>query len=247
METKKSDSVNLESYTKLFRLLGLVLTLWVVYLAFEYKVYEKSSNGLNIVTSTGLEEEEKALDVVIEQSIPPPPPPPSVSTPDLIEVVEDKIDVEETVLESTETDESDKIEVVDVSNIEEVEEEENFVEDVPFAIIEDVPIYPGCEKEKDNNSKKKCLSKSIQKLVGKNFDPDLAAELGLPPGKVKIYVQFKITDKGTIEILGARAPHKRLEKEAKRVVSLLPKMTPGKQRGRPVNVTYMLPIVFQIK
>ena len=47
--------------------------------------------------------------------------------------------------------------------------------------------------------------------------------------------------------MGARAPHARLEKEAKRVVGLLPKMIPGKQRGRPVNVTYMLPISFNVE
>ena len=39
---------------------------------------------------------------------------------------------------------------------------------------------------------------------------------------------------------------KELEAEAKRVVNLLPKMTPGEQKGKPVNVTYMLPISFNI-
>ena len=66
-------------------------------------------------------------------------------------------------------------------------------------------------------------------------------------GKQKIYVKFKILKTGKIEILGVRAPHKKLAKEARRVVNKLPKMIPGKQKGKPVNVTYMLPIIFTIE
>lgn len=243
MEIKKSNTANLENYTKLFRLLGLVLTLLVVYLALENKVYERSSKGLEIVSSSNLDEEEEVVEIEIDQSLPPPPPP--SSAPELIEVVEDVEEIEETVLETTETDEFEKIEVAEIIEVE--QEEEEFIEDVPFAIIEDIPIYPGCEKEKSKEAKKNCFNKAVQKHVAKYFDGSIAADLGLTRGKIKIYVQFKITNTGSIEILGARAPHTQLEKEAKRVVSLLPKITPGKQRGRPVNVTYMLPISFNIE
>ncbi len=243
MEIKKSNTANLENYTKLFRLLGLVLTLSVVYFAIEYKVYETTAKGLDIVTSTDFEDEEEALEIEIEEILPPPPP--TASTPELIEIVEDIDEIEETVIESTETDEFEKIEVDDIVEVE--TEEEEFNEDVPFTIIEEVPIYPGCENEKSKKEKKDCLNKSIQKLIARKFNIDLASELGLPQGKQKIYIQFRITKTGEIEIIGARAPHKRLETEAKRVVNLLPKMTPGKQRGRPVNVTYMLPISFNIE
>ena len=241
MEIKKSNSADLERHTKLFRLLGLVLILLVVYLTLEHKVYETTNKGLDIIASTDFEEEEEALDIEIEHVAPPPPPP---VTPELIEVVEDIEDVEETVIETTETDEFEVIEVVDIV---EVESEEEFVEDVPFAIIEDVPVYPGCEKEKSKKAKRDCLNKAIQKHVAKTFDHNLAMDLGLSAGKIKIYVQFKITTAGSIEILGARAPHTQLEKEAKRVVRSIPKMIPGRQRGRPVNVGYMLPITFEIR
>ena len=110
-----------------------------------------------------------------------------------------------------------------------------------------MPIYPGCEKFSSNTELRQCMSKKIARLVQRKFNTDLAGDLGLSPGKKKIYIQFKITKTGGIEIVGARAPHPRLEKEAKRVVMLLPKMTPGRQRGRPVNVTYMLPISFNVE
>jgi protein TonB len=58
---------------------------------------------------------------------------------------------------------------------------------------------------------------------------------------------FKIDKKGEIVDIRARAPHKRLEKEAIRVVSILPKMKPGRQRGKAVGVKYSLPIVFNVE
>lgn len=239
MEVKKNPKANLESYSKLFLQLGLVLALLVIYLGIEYKTFDRSLADLGDANNQEEVEEDIPITERIEQIKPPPPPPPA---PEKIEVVEDEKEVEETVLESTETDES---EAVEIEEIEEAVEEEEVAEDVPFAIIEDVPVYPGCKGTKQQ--KKDCLNKSMQKHVARKFNADLATDLGLSPGKKKIYIQFKITKTGTIQIVGARAPHARLEKEAKRVVSLLPRMTPGKQRGRPVNVTYMLPISFNVE
>ena len=239
MEVKKNPKANLESYSKLFLQLGLVLALLIIYLGIEYKTFDKTLADLGDANNQEEVEEDIPITERIEQIKPPPPPPPA---PEKIEVVEDEKEVEETVLESTETDES---EAVEIEEIEEAVEEEFVEEDVPFAIIEDVPVYPGCKGTKQQ--KKDCLNKSMQKHVARKFNADLATDLGLSPGKKKIYIQFKITKTGTIQIIGARAPHARLEKEAKRVVSLLPKMTPGKQRGRPVNVTYMLPISFNVE
>jgi len=239
MEVKKNPKANLESYTKLFLQLGLVLALLIIYVGIEYKTFDRSLADLGDGNNQEEIEEDIPITERIEQIKPPPPPPPA---PEKIEVVEDEKEVEETVLESTETDED---EAVEIEEIEEAVEEEEVAEDVPFAIIEDVPVFPGCKGTKAQ--KKACLNKSMQKPVARKFNADLATDLGLSPGKKKIFIQFKITKTGGIQILGARAPHARLEKEAKRVVGLLPKMIPGKQRGRPVNVTYMLPISFNVE
>jgi hypothetical protein len=74
------------------------------------------------------------------------PPPPALA-PQVIEVVEDEEEIEETVIESTETDQEEVI--VDVEEIDVEEEEEEVI--VPFAIIEDIPIFPGCEKVSKKN------------------------------------------------------------------------------------------------
>jgi len=130
----------------------------------------------------------------------------------------------------------------DVKNVNNIEVKNK---DVPFAVIENVPVFPGCSGTKQE--KKMCLNRSIQKHVAKNFNLSGMDSLGLKPGRKKIYIQFKITKKGKIDVTGARAPHKKLENESIRVVKLLPEMIPGTHRGRNVNVTYMLPISFTIE
>ncbi|WP_152286972.1 energy transducer TonB [Flavicella marina] len=242
MEVKKNPKSNLENYSKLFIQLGLVLALFTVYVSIEHKTYDRAVAELGPASLTGEEVEEM---VITSRPIPvkPPPPPPPPPAPEIIEIVEDKEEIVETVLETTETDEEEEVIVEEI--VEEVEAEE-IIEDVPFAIIEDIPVFPGCEKG-TKAQKKKCFSEKIQKHINRKFNSGLASDLGLSAGKKRIFVMFKIDHTGSITEIQARAPHPRLKKEAERVVKTLPKMTPGKQRGRPVSVRYSLPISFLVE
>ena len=155
--------------------------------------------------------------------------------------VEDEEEVEETVIESTETDQEEEIMEVEDVEVEEVIEDV----EVPFAVIENVPEYPGCERG-SNADKRKCMSDKIAKFVQRKFNTDLAGDLGLS-GRQRISVIFKIDKNGNVTGVRSRAPHPRLEKEAARVINMLPKMKPGRQRGKPVIVPYSLPITFQVQ
>ncbi len=239
MEAKKNPKANLETHNKQFMLLGLALALIVIYIGIEWKTFERNIADLGIADIAADEEIDIPITERIQEVKPPPPPPPA---PEKIEVVEDEEDIEETVLESTETDQN---EVIEVTEIEEIVEEEEIVDDVPFAIIENVPVYPGCKGT--NEEKKKCMVDEITKHVNRKYNTGLAGDLGLSPGKKRVYVQFKISKTGDIVDVRARGPHARLEKEAVRVVELLPKMEPGKQRGRPVGVKYTLPITLLVE
>ncbi len=244
MQSKKSTKSNLENYSRLFMLLGLVLALLLTYVAIEYKTMEDTDDQVMAYTTNMQDDEddipetEQEIEEIKqeEQKVAPPP------VLEEIEVVEDDEEIEETVIESTETSEEEEV-IID--EIEEIEIEEEVLEDVPFSIIEDVPVYPGCKGNK--KQLKDCLSKNVQKFVSRKFNVDLAQDLGLTPGKKRIFVMFKIDKNGNIAGIQARAPHKRLEAEAKRVVGLLPKMKPGRQRGRPVGVKYSLPISFIVQ
>ncbi len=123
-------------------------------------------------------------------------------------------------------------------------EETQKIESLSIAIIDEAPVYKGCENEMD---KKKCMSTKITKLINANFNIDVANNLGLEAGKKRISVQFIIDKNGEITDVKARAPHEILKDEAIRVMNLIPQMKPGKQKGNAVNVRYNLPIVFNIE
>ncbi len=237
MESKKNPQADVTRNGSIYFAVGLALMLLITYSTINYKTYDKSNIDIGQLNMDELDDEEMPI---TEQIQTPPPPPPPPAAPEVIEIVEDEEEIEETVIESTETSEEEIIEIEEVE-VEEVEEDI----DVPFHVIENVPIFPGCEKG-NNDAKRKCMSDKINKFVQKKFNTDLAGDLGLT-GRQRINVIFKIDKHGNVTGVRARAPHPRLEKEAARVINLLPKMKPGKQRGKAVNVPYSLPIIFQVQ
>ncbi|NND62292.1 MAG: energy transducer TonB [Flavobacteriaceae bacterium] len=244
MELKKNPKVNLSRWSNIFFLTGLAIMLFLSWQAIELKTYDKGNIASEFV-NVG-DDLEKEIPITQQLNPPPPPPPrPPTSTPQVIEVVEDDLEIEESIIESSEADQnSDISDIVEIEEIEEVEEEE--IVDVPFAVIEDVPIYPGCESKTNNDARKQCMADNIMNFVQQKFNTELASELGLE-GRQRISVQFKIDRYGDVVNVRARAPHPRLEQEAIKVVQSLPKMTPGKQRGKPVGVLYALPILFKVE
>ncbi len=112
-------------------------------------------------------------------------------------------------------------------------------------MIEEAPIYPGCEGL-DNSARKNCMSTKLKQFVVNNFDSDLASSLGLT-GNQKITIYFKISQTGQIIDIRAKAVDPKLEEEATRVTKLLPKLKPGIQQGKAVIVPYSLPIRFATK
>ena len=237
MESKKNPKVDIGKNSSLYFALGMALMMFLSYSTINYKVYDKSLLNLDKVNMDALDEEEVPI---TEQVQPPPPPPPPPPAPEVIEIVEDEEEVEETIIESTETDQEEEIDIEDL-DIEDLEEDV----EVPFAVIENVPVFPGCERG-NNAKKRKCMSEKIAKFVQRKFNTELAGDLGLS-GRQRISVIFKIDKSGNVTGVRARAPHPRLEKEAQRVINLLPKMQPGKQRGKAVIVPYSLPIIFKVQ
>lgn len=138
-----------------------------------------------------------------------------------------------------------------LSNIEQLEHldiSKELIEEhieVPFNVVEVVPTYPGCEAE-DNESRKKCTTEAISNFIRRKFNTDVGLGLGLT-GRQRILSIFKIDQEGKIVFIQSRAAHPRLSEEADRVIALLPQMSPGMQRGKPVTVPYSLPIFFEIE
>jgi beta-lactamase regulating signal transducer with metallopeptidase domain len=116
--------------------------------------------------------------------------------------------------------------------------------EVPFIVIDQVPVFPGCEGL-SNEEQRKCMSQNISKHVNRNFNTKLAEELNLT-GRQRINVIFKIDTEGNIVDVKSRAPHSDLEAEAIRVIKTLPHFKSGINNGKKVTVSYSLPIIFQV-
>lgn len=238
MELKKNPQANVGRNSNLYFAVGLNVMLVLTYLGLEHKTYETEATKIDILMLDEQFDEDIPITTI---NIPPPPPPKQIVT-EAISIVEDVEDVEETVIESTEIGQDDVIEEREVS-IEEVEvaEVEEDVE-VPFAVIEQVPIFPGCTGSKDEL--KACFQEKMQEHLLKHFSyPDAALELDI---QGRVFVFFVIDRNGKVAKIKSRGPDQLLEKESERIISLLPQMKPGKQRNKAVTVPYSIPINFQL-
>ncbi|BAO55146.1 energy transducer TonB [Nonlabens marinus] len=112
--------------------------------------------------------------------------------------------------------------------------------------VSEVPLFPGCSESLDKDERISCLNEKMARYVQRKFDTALANEV---QGKdlVTITVVFTIGTDGSPKDIQVRAPNAALEKEARRLISGLPKMKPGKYNGAAVNTTYALPIRFRIQ
>jgi protein TonB len=232
MNLKKNKKYNLEEQRHFFVQIGLILSLLLVIVCFEWRTYEKSLSDLGTLDMLDIEEE---IVPITERELKPPPPPPP--PPPKITIVEDDIIIEEElVIEDTDTDEEEIIEI-----LEEEEEEEVF----NFAIVEDKPIFPGCEGV-SKDERYMCFQKGIMKHIQKNFQyPQIAKEMGISE---KIIVNFIIDKSGGITFATVvRGKDKHLKKEALRLVNSIPTMVPAKQRGKAVKCNFTLPISFSLQ
>ena len=234
MQLKKNPEADLNKNRNLYFVIGLTFVLGITWGAVEYKTYERKFDLSNV---NMLEDDEEDIPITEQLKTPPPPPPPPPPAPEVIEIVEDEEEVEETVIESTESDEEMIIEDIVV--------EDDFEDiDVPFAVIEDVPIFPGCESVA-KSQRRACFQDQMNKHIRKNFRyPDIAQEMGI---QGRVYVNFIISKDGSITNIRMRGPDKNLENEAARIIGRLPTMTPGKQRGRAVRVPFSIPITFRLQ
>jgi protein TonB len=240
MQVKKNPDLDLTRNSGLYFTIGLCLMLFVTKGLLNYKTYDKQDIALEMLQMDEVDEEEIPI---TEQILTPPPPPPPPAAPEVITVVEDVVEIEETIIESSETSMDEAIEEREVYiediDVEEVEEDVS----VPFAVVENVPVWPGC-KGKNNYELRKCFQKKMIAHVIENFRyPESALEMGI---NGRVFVLFNINSDGQVTNIKTRGPDKVLEKEAERIISLVPKMKPGKQRGRNVSVPYSLPINFQL-
>ena len=221
---KKYDSVNINKFKLLFVNVGMILSLAIVLAAFEFPDFEEQ---ILIDLGTVTADEDEILAIPPTEQLPPPPP--KVQQPEIIEIPdEEEIEEEIEVDLDIEMDEEEVVEEI-VDN-EESEEEE--VVDQIFEIVEDAALPIGGYQ-------------TFYKFVKKNMKyPRQAKRMGI---EGKVYVQFVVDKDGSItNIKVIRGIGAGADEEAARVLSIVPKWKPGKQRGRAVKQRIVLPISFKL-
>ena len=227
MEVKKSPKADLENKKSVFMQIGLVVTLAIVLIAFEWTTTDVDASQFEMVEE--LEAEEEIMPITRQEEVKPPPPPPPPKVADVLNIVEDDVELDEELdIEDTEMEEDTEIDFSDLA----MEEEES--DDAPvFFIVEDMPEFPGGEE-----ALRKYIAQSVKY-------PVIAQENGI---QGRVYVSFVVNTKGKVtDVKIARGVDPNLDKEAIRVVNAMPAWKPGKQRGKAVKVSYTVPINFVLQ
>ena len=229
MEIKKSEKANLENKKLLSLEVGLIISLLIVYVAFEWTSKETNTSLLEDNTQVLVEEE-----IISTNMDTPPPPPAAPKIPvlsDQIDIVDDEIELEDDMFMNLEDDASLGVEIMDYVEVqEEVVEEEA----IPFQLVEEKPSFQGGDANQ--------FSKWVNSRL---VYPEIAKENGVS-GRVTL--QFTVEKDGSVtKVRVLRGVDPSLDKEAVRVVSMSPKWKPGKQRDRAVPVTYTFPVIFQLR
>ena len=229
MELKKSQKADLEGKKNVYFMIGLVVALGIILLAFEWTAKPSKADLLGSINALDVEEE--IIPITREQEIKPPPPPPPPKVVEVLNIVDDKTEIDDELeIEDSEADDNTLINVAPVITAKEEEEEE---EAQVFFIVEDMPEFPGGEM---------ALRTYIANAIKY---PVIAQENGI---QGKVYVTFVVGKDGSVsDAKIARGVDPSIDKEALRVVMSLPKWKPGKQRGKPVNVSYTVPINFVLQ
>ena len=228
MEVKKSPKADLEGKKSTSLLIGYVLALAVMFIAFEWSERDKK-----VTTDTGIAEllfEEEIIPITEqEQKQAPPPPPEAPKAEEIIQIVENDAEVEESTIQAS--DETDK--AVEVRYVPVEVEEEEVEEQQIFQVVEEMPEFPGGMAE--------CM-----KFLSKNIKyPPISAENGI---QGRVIVQFVVNQDGSIvDPVVVRGVDSHLDKEALRVIQMMPKWKPGKQRGKSVRVKYTVPVMFRLQ
>lgn len=229
MEIKKTPKADLENKKSTWLLVGYVIVLAFMFIAFEWTKRDIKIDTSQAITDLVFEEEIIPITEQPEQAAPPPPPaaPPIAET---LTIVEDDADVEETTIAtSEETNQAVEIKYVPVA-VEEEEPEEQTI----FEVVEQMPEFPNGGMA------------GLMQYLSKNIKyPTIAQENGT---QGRVTVQFVVNRDGSIvDVKVLRGVDPYLDKEAIRVISSMPKWKPGMQRGKAVRVKYTVPVMFRLQ
>jgi protein TonB len=230
METIKSVKADLENKRMIFREIGLIAALLVVFVAFNLKTNTKENSSLDYTYETDIAEE--IIPVTVQETKPPPPAPPPMQTTK-ITIVDNDVEIDDEIDLNVEIDQETAVEeYVPYVPVEE-EEEEVIESDQIFVVVESMPEFPGGYG-------------ALMEYLQQNLKyPSIAKEMGI---KGRVFLSFVVEIDGSVtDVRVLRGIGGGCDEEAVRVVEKMPKWKPGLQRNRPVRVQFNLPVKFTLQ
>ncbi len=137
----------------------------------------------------------------------------------------------------------EKSQIVELSEVRSAEE---VAKQIPFAVVEEVPMFKGCEGV-DKSAQFDCFQKEMTNHIKLHFTyPKEAMENNI---QGRVQVEYLIDEIGNVEVYRVKGPENAqpLEEEARRIIKLLPQFTPGKQSGKAIAVRHVIPITFRMQ
>lgn len=228
MEQKKSPKASLEVKKLTFLLLGFVTVLAICYVALEWTKHEVQK--YEVVSEENFFEDELEIDQTTQDEKPEPPAPEVIQEVQELQIVDDDVKTES--IEVTSEDNAQE-EIVIQAPVEVKEEEPEEDVNTVFVVVETMPEFPGGQQ-----ALFKYLNESVKY-------PVIAQENNI---QGRVIVQFVVERDGSVtDVQVVRSVDPSLDKEAKRVISSMPKWSPGKQRGKAVRVKYTVPVNFKLQ
>lgn len=228
MEQKKSPKASLEAKKLTFLLLGFVTVLAICYVALEWTKHEVQK--YEVVSEENFFEDELEIDQTTQDEKPEPPAPEVIQEVQELQIVDDDVKTES--IEVTSEDNAQE-EIVIQAPVEVKEEEPEEDVNTVFVVVETMPEFPGGQQ-----ALFKYLNESVKY-------PVIAQENNI---QGRVIVQFVVERDGSVtDVQVVRSVDPSLDKEAKRVISSMPKWSPGKQRGKAVRVKYTVPVNFKLQ
>ncbi|WP_163214978.1 energy transducer TonB [Bacteroides sp. 519] len=233
MEIKKSKKAELESRKTTWYAMGFIVVLAFVFIILEWSGYDNNKTTVSLMSEPDIEME--LLPIIIpDEPLPPPPPPPTDAEVLNIILRTDEHSTEGSGLLELSDEELELEELLQIRYIPLIMDEEEDTHGDPNGYpVEIAPQYPGGYK-------------ALMQFLNTNIRyPQRAKEEGI---QGRVIVQFVIQKDGSVgNVKLIRGIDADLDKEALRIVNLMPKWTPGRQMGRAVKVSYILPVMFKLK
>ena len=230
MEVKKSPKADLESKKSTWLLIGYVIVLAFMFVAFEWTERDVKIDMSQAVADIVFEEEIEIPITEQPEEVLPPPPPEAPSIVEELNIVDDDMEVESTEIASSE----ETGQAVEIAYVPPTVEEEEVEEQEIFEVVEQMPEFP------DGGMA------GLMQYLSKNIKyPTIAQENGT---QGRVTVQFVVNADGSIvdaRVIRGVDPY--LDKEALRVINSMPKWKPGMQRGKAVRVKYTVPVMFRLQ